>query len=74
MTDFLKGYDIQYWLESCTQGYLSDTVYGHRADASEPEILLADETLREQAIGTTVQLIAGERCALAASSGPWWRV
>jgi hypothetical protein len=31
--------------------------------------LLGDEALREQAIRTTVQLVVGERCALAASSG-----
>jgi len=69
VTDFLKGYDIQYWLESCPQGYLTDTDYGHKEGAKEPEILMADDTLREQAIRLTVQLIAGERCALAASSG-----
>ena len=69
MTDFLKGYDIQYWLESCPQGYLEDTVYGHAPDQREPEVLFENETLREEAIGTTVQLVVGERCALAASSG-----
>jgi hypothetical protein len=69
MTDFLKGYDIQYWLESCPQGYLMDTEYGHAADAKEPEFLLTDPVLREEAIGTVVQLVVGERAALAASSG-----
>ncbi len=69
MTDFLKGYDIQYWLESCPQGYLMDTDYGHAADAREPDFVLTDPVLREEAIGTTVQLVVGERCALAASSG-----
>ncbi len=69
MTDFLKGYDIQYWLESCPQGYLEDTQYGHGASAREPDLVLENPTLREQAIGTTVQLVVGERCALAASSG-----
>jgi hypothetical protein len=68
-TDFLKGYDIQYWLESCPQAYLMDTEYGHRAGEREPEGLLADPVLREQAVRTTVQLVLGERCALAASSG-----
>ncbi len=69
MTDFLKGYDIQYWLESAPQGYLMETEYGHGSDESEPDLVLRDETLREQAIRTTVQLVVGERCALAASSG-----
>jgi hypothetical protein len=69
MTDFLKGYDIQYWLESCPQGYLNHTQYGHAEDAREPTFLLTDPVLREEAIGTTVQLVVGERCALAASSG-----
>lgn len=69
MTDFLKGYDIQYWLESCPQGYLEGTEYGHKTGESEPDLLRANETLREQAIRTTVQLVMGERCALAASSG-----
>jgi hypothetical protein len=68
-TDFLKGYDIQYWLESCPQGYLVDTEYGHEPGQREPELVLHDPVLREQAIRTTVQLVLGERCALAASSG-----
>ncbi len=69
MTDFLKGYDIQYWLESAPQGYLMDTEYGHGIGEREPELLIEDDVLREQAIDLTVQLVAGERCALAASSG-----
>ncbi|HRK65870.1 MAG TPA: ferritin-like domain-containing protein, partial [Terricaulis sp.] len=69
MADFLSNYSIQKWLESCPQGYLEDTVYGHGADEREPEDLLQNEAYREQQIRTTVQLIAGERCALAASSG-----
>ena len=68
-SDFLKGYDIQYWLESCPQGYLVDTEYGHRPGEREPELLALDPVLREQAVRTTVQLVLGERCALAASSG-----
>ena len=68
-TDFLKGYDIQYWLESCPQGYLMDTEYGHQSGEREPDVMLRDPVLREQAVRTTVQLILGERCALAASSG-----
>ena len=69
MTDFLKAYSIQYWLESCPQGYLSDTEHGHQAGEKEPAEVLEDPVLRAQAVRTTVQLIAGERCALAASSG-----
>jgi hypothetical protein len=68
-TDFLKGYDIQYWLESCPQGYLADTEYGHRIGEREPAVVIEDPVLREQALRTTVQLVLGERCALAASSG-----
>lgn len=68
-TDFLKGYDIQYWLESCPQGYLMGKEYGHEPGAREPEVALSDPVLREQAVRTTVQLVLGERCALAASSG-----
>jgi hypothetical protein len=69
MADFLSGYSVQYWLESAPQGYLLGTEYGHGPDEREPEALLADDPLREQAIRTTVQLVVGERCALAASSG-----
>ena len=69
MSDFLKGYDIQYWLESAPQGYLAGTSYGHAADEKEPSVLIDDPVLRDQAIGLTVQLVVGERCALAASSG-----
>jgi 1,2-phenylacetyl-CoA epoxidase catalytic subunit len=68
-TDFLKGYDIQYWLESCPQGYLMDTEYGHRPGEREPALVVEDPVLREQAVRTTVLLVLGERCALAASSG-----
>lgn len=68
-TDFLKGYDIQYWLESCPQGYLKDTEYGHKSGEKEPAIFIEDPVLREQSLRTTVQLVLGERCALAASSG-----
>jgi 1,2-phenylacetyl-CoA epoxidase catalytic subunit len=69
MTGFLANYSIQKWLESCPQGYLMNTVYGRGADEREPEELLGNELLREQQIRATVQLIVGERCALAASSG-----
>ena len=69
MSDFLSMYSVQHWLESCPQGYLAGTEYGHRPSESEPELILSDPLLREQAIGTTVQLVVGERCALAASSG-----
>jgi hypothetical protein len=67
--DFLDAYDIQYWLESAPQGYLEQTQYGHAPGAHEPAVVLEDPVLRDQAISLTVQLVAGERCALAASSG-----
>jgi rubrerythrin len=69
MANFLDGYSIQNWLESCPQGYLEGTEYGHAPGANEPELVLTDPFLREQAISLTVQLVAGERCALAASAG-----
>jgi hypothetical protein len=69
MADFLDAYSIQYWLESAAQGYLEGTVYGHPDGEKEPGALLDSPALREQAIRTTVQLVTGERCALAASSG-----
>ncbi len=69
MTDFLSQYSIQRWMEMCPQGYLMDTVYGRGEDEREPDELLGDAAQREAAIGATVQLVVGERCALAASSG-----
>jgi len=69
MADFLSAYSIQSWLESCPQGYLENTVYGHAPDAREPDRVLDTPELREGAIRTTVQLVVGERAALAASSG-----
>ena len=69
MADFLSMYSIQHWLESCPQGYLGGTEFGHIPGEKEPDLLVADATIRDQAIGVTVQLVVGERCALAASSG-----
>ncbi len=69
MSDFLSGYSIQSWLERCPQGYLEGTVYGHEKAEREPDELMKNEALREQQIRTTVNLIVGERAALAASSG-----
>lgn len=69
MTETRTAYSIQYWLESCPQGYLKGTEYGHERGAHEPDFLLENPVLREEAIGTTVQLVVGERAALAASSG-----
>ena len=69
MADFLSQYSIQRWLEMCPQGYLADTVYGHEPGETEPEEVVDNEHLREESIRTTVQLVVGERCALAASSG-----
>lgn len=69
MADFLSQYSIQRWLEMCPQGYLDGTVYGHDPGETEAEEIMEHESLREASIQVTVQLIAGERCALAASSG-----
>lgn len=69
MADFLTQFTVQRWLEMCPQGYLEDTVFGHGEGETEPPELLDNEILLENAISTTVQLVAGERCALAASSG-----
>ncbi len=69
MADFLSAYSIQRWLESCPQGYLEDTEYGHEPGAKEAALIMENEVLHHDAIRSTVQLITGERCALAASSG-----
>ncbi len=69
MSDFLSKYSIQHWLEACSQGYLMNTEYGHALGAKEAELVLANDVLRTESIRTTVQLVVGERCALAASSG-----
>jgi rubrerythrin len=69
MADFLSAYSIQNWLESCPQGYLEGTEYGHGPGEAEPGLLIENPVLREDGIRTTVQLVVGERCALAASSG-----
>ncbi|MCP5035126.1 MAG: ferritin-like domain-containing protein [Actinomycetia bacterium] len=69
MADFLTTYSIQRWLELCPQGYLDETVHGHGESETEPEGLIEDDDLRTEAIRTTVQLVVGERAALAASSG-----
>jgi len=69
MAEFLSQYSIQRWLETCPQGYLADTVYGRGIDETEAEILFENESMLDAAIHATVQLVVGERCALAASSG-----
>ncbi len=69
MADFLSAYSIQQWLESAPQGYLMKTEYGHLEGEREPDLIVNDRLLNEQAIRTTVQLVVGERCALAASAG-----
>ena len=69
MSDFLNAYSIQTWLESCPQGYLENTEFGHAPGEKEPTLFLENPTMRDEAIGGTVQLVVGERCALAASSG-----
>ena len=69
MSDFLSAYSIQNWLESCPQGYLVNTEYGHAPGEIEPDLLQKNAVFHEEAVRTTVQLVVGERCALAASSG-----
>ena len=69
MADFLNAYSIQSWLESAPQGYLRNTEYGHAPGEREPALILENPVIRQAAIRTTVQLVTGERCALAASSG-----
>jgi hypothetical protein len=69
MSDFLAAYSIQNWLESCPQGYLMGTEFGHGPDEKEMALLIENPVLHEDAIRGTVQLVVGERCALAASSG-----
>lgn len=69
MADFLSAYSIQNWLESCPQGYLEGTEFGHAPNENEPDEVLANDILRQEAIRSTVQLVVGERCALSASSG-----
>jgi rubrerythrin len=69
MPESVSMYSVQYWLESAPQGYLMGTEFGHAPLEQEPGLLLDDERLREQAIRTTVQIVIGERYALAASSG-----
>ena len=69
MSDFLSAYSIQNWLESCPQAYLEGTEYGHAPGENEPGSILDNPVLREDAVRGTVQLVVGERCALAASSG-----
>jgi hypothetical protein len=69
MADFLSAYSVQGWLESCPQGYLAGTEYGHQPGEQELSLLLENQVLHTDAIRTTVQLVVGERCALAASSG-----
>jgi hypothetical protein len=69
MTNMPSAFSVQHWLEICPQGYLHGTVDGHAPDDREPAQVLENEVLRERQIRITVQLLAGERCALAASSG-----
>ncbi|MBT4518965.1 MAG: ferritin-like domain-containing protein [Halieaceae bacterium] len=69
MSNFLSAYSIQNWLESCPQGYLADTEYGHAFGEKEPELIMDSEILREDALSVTTLLVLGERAALAASSG-----
>jgi hypothetical protein len=69
MMNMPSAFSVQHWLEICPQGYLHGTIDGHAPDDREPAQVLENEVLRERQIRITVQLLAGERCALAASSG-----
>jgi hypothetical protein len=69
MMNMPSAFSIQHWLETCPQGYLNATVDGHAPGEREPAHVLENDVLRERQIRITVQLLAGERCALAASSG-----
>ena len=69
MNNFTSTFSVQHWLESVPQGYLQGTEYGRPPGSHEPDRLLQDERLREDALRTTTQLVLGERCALAASAG-----
>ncbi len=69
MSDFLSAYSIQSWLESCPQGYLVGTEFGHDPGDREPPIIVETPSLKDEAIRVTIQIVLGERCALAASSG-----
>ena len=71
MADFLSMYSIQHWLESCPQGYLAGTEYGHPPNESEPDLILSDPAIREQAIGATVQL---KGMWVASKWSVWWTV
>jgi hypothetical protein len=64
MKDFLDSYDIQYWLGPAA-GYLMNTDTARRARRTA---VVSRTGPREQR-SATVQLVLGERCALAASSG-----
>ena len=57
MSNFLSAYSIQSWLESCPQGYLMNTEYGHDPGVLEPTDILENPTLREDAVRGTVQLV-----------------
>ena len=69
MADFLSAYSIQSWLESARRATSRTPSTGTRAGEKEPALLLENEVLHEETMQATVQLVVGERCALAASSG-----
>lgn len=62
-------YEIDNWLRACPQGYLKETNYGHKPKAAENSFLFEDEVTREQILMGNAHFVAGERAALAASSG-----
>jgi ribosomal protein S18 acetylase RimI-like enzyme len=67
-TDPLSHYSVQRWLETVPQGYLADTRYGHTDSLCPLHINDAKADVDDRALRLTVQLILGERCALAVSS------
>ncbi|MEW6775644.1 MAG: ferritin-like domain-containing protein, partial [Bdellovibrionota bacterium] len=62
-------YEIDRWLRACPQGYLNETTYGHKAQTKENPFIFEDEITREQVLMGNAHFVAGERAALAASSG-----
>ena len=70
MSQFLDAYSIQHWLESCPQGYLHGTEYGHAPGAQEPELMLTNPVLREETIRATVHYADPEiECDFCSTEG-----
>ena len=66
MGDFLAAYSIQNWLESCPQGYLEDTEYGHERGEREADVIMQNPILLEDiAIACPDLRIAARACSRA---------